>query len=86
MAREYIIGRLERVRELRGVTYINDSIGSSPSRTIAGLRALKRKPIVIVGGYDKHIPFDALGFASIWGWTTGMNSINRCSRRRTVPC
>lgn len=53
--------RLERVRELRGVTYINDSIGSSPSRTIAGLHALKRKPIVIAGGYDKHIPFDELG-------------------------
>ena len=53
--------RLEQVRELRGVTYINDSIGSSPSRTIAGLHALKRKPIVIAGGYDKHIPFDGLG-------------------------
>ena len=53
--------RLEQVRILRGVTYINDSIGSSPSRTIAGLHALKRKPIVIAGGYDKHIPFDSLG-------------------------
>jgi len=53
--------RLEQVRELRGVTYINDSIGSSPSRTIAGLHALKVKPIVIAGGYDKHIPFDSLG-------------------------
>ena len=53
--------RLEQVRVLRGVTYINDSIGSSPSRTIAGLHALKTKPIVIAGGYDKHIPFDSLG-------------------------
>lgn len=53
--------RLEQVRTLRGVTYINDSIGSSPSRTIAGLHALKTKPIVIAGGYDKHIPFDELG-------------------------
>ena len=53
--------RLERVRELRGVTYINDSIGSSPTRTIAGLHALKSKPILIAGGYDKHIPFDELG-------------------------
>ena len=34
--------RLEQVRVLHGVTYINDSIGSSPSRTIAGLHALKR--------------------------------------------
>lgn len=53
--------RLELVRELRGVKYINDSIGSSPTRTIAGLRALKTKPIVICGGYDKHIPFAPLG-------------------------
>ena len=53
--------RLEEVRVLRGVTYINDSIASSPTRTIAGLRAMKTKPIVIAGGYDKHIPFDPLG-------------------------
>ena len=53
--------RLELVRELRGVRYINDSIGSSPTRTIAGLRALQTKPIIICGGYDKHIPFEPLG-------------------------
>lgn len=53
--------RLETVRVCRGVTYINDSIGTSPTRTIAGLHALKTKPIVIAGGYDKDISFDALG-------------------------
>ena len=53
--------RLEMLRTLRGVTYCNDSIASSPTRTIAGLHALKQKPILIAGGYDKHIPFDALG-------------------------
>ena len=53
--------RLELVRELRGVKYINDSIGSSPTRTIAGLHAMRTKPIIICGGYDKHIPFDPLG-------------------------
>lgn len=53
--------RLERVRELNGVVYINDSIGTSPTRTAAGLHALKTKPILIAGGYDKHIPFDGLG-------------------------
>ena len=55
--------RLEIVRTLHGVTYINDSIGSSPTRTIAGLRAMRTKPIVIAGGYDKLIPFDELGDA-----------------------
>lgn len=53
--------RLEQVRVLHGVTYINDSIGTSPTRTSAGLHAMKTKPIVIAGGYDKHIPFDGLG-------------------------
>ena len=53
--------RLEQVRVLNGVTYINDSIASSPTRSIAGLRALKTKPIVLAGGYDKHIPFAPLG-------------------------
>ncbi len=53
--------RLETVRVRNGVTYINDSIGTSPTRTIAGLHALKTKPIILVGGYDKHIPFDSLG-------------------------
>lgn len=53
--------RLEQVRVKDGVTYINDSIGTSPSRTAAGLHALKTKPILIAGGYDKHIPFDSLG-------------------------
>lgn len=53
--------RLEQVRVLNGVTFINDSIGTSPTRTAAGLHALKKKPILIAGGYDKHIPFDELG-------------------------
>ena len=53
--------RLEQVRVKDGVTFINDSIGTSPTRTAAGLHALKTKPILIAGGYDKHIPFDELG-------------------------
>ncbi len=53
--------RLEIIRELRGVRYVNDSIASSPTRTIAGLRSFEKKPILIAGGYDKHIPFDSLG-------------------------
>lgn len=52
--------RIELVRTLRGVRYYNDSIASSPSRTIAGLRSFDQKVILIAGGHDKHIPFDAL--------------------------
>ena len=53
--------RIELVRELDGVRYYNDSIASSPSRTIAGLRSFREKVILIAGGYDKHIPYDVLG-------------------------
>lgn len=56
--------RCEWVRTLDGVKWYNDSIGSSPSRTIAGLRAFDRKVILIAGGYDKHIPYEPLGEAA----------------------
>ena len=53
--------RIELVRVKDGVRYYNDSIASSPSRTIAGLRSFSEKVILIAGGYDKHIPYDVLG-------------------------
>ena len=54
--------RCELVRELDGVKYYNDSIASSPTRTLAGLRAFDEKVILIAGGYDKHIPFEPLAY------------------------
>ena len=53
--------RIELVRVKDGVRFYNDSIASSPSRTIAGLRSFDEKVILIAGGYDKHIPYDVLG-------------------------
>ena len=53
--------RIELVRVRDGVRFYNDSIASSPSRTIAGLRSFSQKVILIAGGYDKHIPYDVLG-------------------------
>ena len=52
--------RIEFVRELDGVRYYNDSIASSPTRTIAGLHSFDKKIIVIAGGYDKKIPYEPL--------------------------
>ena len=52
--------RIEPVRVLNGVTYYNDSIASSPTRTIAGLRSFDQKIILIAGGYDKKIPYEPL--------------------------
>jgi UDP-N-acetylmuramoylalanine--D-glutamate ligase len=53
--------RIELVRIKNGVRFYNDSIASSPSRTIAGLRSFREKVILIAGGYDKHIPYDVMG-------------------------
>ena len=53
--------RIELVRIKDGVRFYNDSIASSPSRTIAGLRSFSQKVILIAGGYDKHIPYDVMG-------------------------
>lgn len=56
--------RLEFVRELDGVTYINGSIDSSPTRTAAALSALNDRPVVLIaGGSDKGIPYEPLADA-----------------------
>lgn len=52
--------RMEFIREVGGVSFYNDSIGSSPTRTIATLRSFEQKVRLIAGGYDKKIPYDAL--------------------------
>ena len=52
--------RLEFVRELNGVKWYNDSIGTSPSRTIAGLNSFQEKIVLIAGGYDKNLDYGPL--------------------------
>ncbi len=49
--------RLELVREIDGVKWYNDSIGTSPSRTIAGLQSFTEPIVLIAGGYDKHLDY-----------------------------
>lgn len=63
VAREFggVEGRLELCRIKDGVRFFNDSMASSPSRTIADLRSFNEKVILIAGGYDKNIPYDDLG-------------------------
>ena len=63
VAREFggVEHRIELVRVKDGVRYYNDSIASSPSRTIAGLNSFSQQVLLIAGGYDKHIPYDVLG-------------------------
>ncbi len=52
--------RMQLIRERGGVRWYDDSIGTSPTRTIAGLKAFPEKVILIAGGYDKKIPYDPL--------------------------
>ena len=51
--------RLEVVREVGGVTYVNDSIATSPERAIAALRSFDEPLLLLAGGRDKHLPWDA---------------------------
>ena len=53
--------RIELIRTRNSVRWYNDSIASSPSRTIAGLKAFPQKVILIAGGKDKGIPYDEIG-------------------------
>ena len=52
--------RLELVRNLNGVKWYNDSIGTSPSRTISGLNSFDGKVTLIAGGYDKNLDYKCI--------------------------
>ena len=53
--------RLEFVRELNGVKYYNDSIGTSPASTIAGLNSFDENIILLAGGSDKGLDYKEIG-------------------------
>ncbi|MDO5325965.1 MAG: UDP-N-acetylmuramoyl-L-alanine--D-glutamate ligase [Clostridia bacterium] len=52
--------RIEFTRELDGVRYINDSKGTNVDSTIKAVQSMKAPTVLILGGYDKHVSFDAL--------------------------
>jgi UDP-N-acetylmuramoylalanine--D-glutamate ligase len=57
--------RLEHVCDLNGVRFYNDSIATSPTATLAALEAIRQPTWLIAGGYDKGLPFQALGEAIV---------------------
>ncbi|MSQ27675.1 MAG: UDP-N-acetylmuramoyl-L-alanine--D-glutamate ligase [Dehalococcoidia bacterium] len=65
--------RLEWVRALNQVDYYNDSIATTPERTIAGLRCFNRPIVLLAGGREKHLPLD--------GWASEV-----AARCRAVVC
>lgn len=52
--------RIEFIKEIDGVKWYNDSIASSPTRTIAGLKSFSEEIVLIAGGYDKHLDYEPI--------------------------
>jgi UDP-N-acetylmuramoylalanine--D-glutamate ligase len=52
--------RLEVVRVLNGVTYVNDSIATAPERVLAALRSYDEPLVLLAGGKDKNLPWEAM--------------------------
>ena len=50
--------RLETVRQLAGVTYVNDSIATAPERLLAALASYDEPLVLLVGGADKNLPWE----------------------------
>ncbi|MEX0682369.1 MAG: UDP-N-acetylmuramoyl-L-alanine--D-glutamate ligase [Dehalococcoidia bacterium] len=52
--------RLEFVTEANLISYYNDSIATTPERTLAGIRSFREPIVLLLGGRDKHLPLDDL--------------------------
>lgn len=52
--------RLERVRDLNGVSWYNNSIATAPERTMAAVRSFDEPIVLMLGGRDKKLPWDSL--------------------------
>ncbi|MFH1171564.1 MAG: UDP-N-acetylmuramoyl-L-alanine--D-glutamate ligase [bacterium] len=50
-------GRLEIIRSLRGVRYMNDTTATAPAASIAALATVSKPVILIAGGTDKNLPY-----------------------------
>jgi UDP-N-acetylmuramoylalanine--D-glutamate ligase len=52
--------RLELVASMGGVDYYNDSIATTPERTLAGLRSFEEPVVLLLGGREKHLPLEEM--------------------------
>ncbi|MDL1910417.1 UDP-N-acetylmuramoyl-L-alanine--D-glutamate ligase [Chloroflexi bacterium CFX6] len=52
--------RLEFVRELNGARWYNDSIATAPERSMAAIRSFEEPIVLLLGGRDKDLPWEAL--------------------------
>ena len=82
--------RIEFVRELDGIRYINDSKGTNADSTIKAIQTMTQPTAIILGGYDKHCDFTPMvremirspwiRFAAVIGATAAqiMETLERC--------
>jgi UDP-N-acetylmuramoylalanine--D-glutamate ligase len=61
-----VLHRLEFVAAVNGVAYYNDSIATTPERTLAGVDSFDEPIVLLLGGREKHLPLDAL-FRDLYG-------------------
>ncbi len=52
--------RIEFVREVNNISFINDSKATTPEATLKAIATMKQPTVLILGGYDKHLEFDVL--------------------------
>jgi UDP-N-acetylmuramoylalanine--D-glutamate ligase len=52
--------RLEYVGDIDGAAYYNDSIATTPERTVAGLNSFEEPVVLLLGGRDKNLPLAEL--------------------------
>lgn len=52
--------RLEMIREVGGVTYVNDSIATAPERVTAALHSFDEPLVLLLGGRDKNLPWETM--------------------------
>lgn len=57
--------RIEFTRTLNGVRYLNDSKGTNPDSTVKAVESMSAPTVLIAGGYDKMVAFDALASAIV---------------------
>lgn len=56
--------RLEWVRTYKGADWYNDSIATSPERTLAAIHSFSEPLVLLLGGRDKHLPWEQLAAAA----------------------
>lgn len=53
--------RLRKIREIDGITFVDDAFSTNIEPTIAAIDAIRSPLVLIVGGFDKGLDFTAVG-------------------------